>query len=123
MSAIEPGPEGSATHVVTDADTARALGSGDVDVYGTPALCALIERAAVAAIADVLPDGKTSVGTRLELDHLAPSVVGAEVRAVATLIEARGSRLTFACEAFEGDTAIGRAAHVRVLVDRATFPR
>jgi predicted thioesterase len=119
--ALEPGLTATAEHVVTEEDTAAALGSGDVEVYATPALAALFEQAAVDAVRAALPPGSTSVGTRLELDHLAPSKVGATVRATATLTGVDRARLTFSCEATDGPTVIGRCVHVRAVVDRARF--
>jgi predicted thioesterase len=103
--------------------TAKALGSGDVPVFGTPALLALIEEAAVTALLGALDDGMTSVGVHVELDHLAPSRVGAEVRALATLTAVEGRALTFECEAYDGETLIGRATHKRAIVNREKFLR
>ncbi|MGZ4205510.1 MAG: thioesterase family protein [Actinomycetota bacterium] len=120
---LTTGLMGEARRVVTDELTAIHLGSGDVPVFGTPALLALIEEAAVAAVHDALPDGSTSVGARVELEHLAPSRVGVEVRALARLIAVDGRALTFECEAYEGDKLIGRATHRRIIVERARFGR
>ena len=122
-TSLSAGLAGEARRVVTDEMTAVRLGSGDVAVFGTPALLALIEEAAVTALRDALPDGLTSVGTHVELDHLAPSRVGAEVRALATLTAVEGRALTFECEAYDGDTLIGRASHKRAVVDRERFLR
>jgi fluoroacetyl-CoA thioesterase len=121
IASLSPGLVGEARRIVTEDLTAIRLGSGDVPVFGTPALLALIEEAAVAALHGSLPDGSTSVGMRVELDHLAPSRVGAEVRAIARLTAVDGKRLTFECEAFDGETPIGRAMHTRVVVERARF--
>ena len=118
---LRTGLVGEATHMVGEADTASSVGSGDVPIYATPALAALIERAAVAAVASALPEGSTSVGTRINLHHVAPSTVGAEVRAVATLTEISQKRLRFECEALDGETTIGRCTHERVIVDRDRF--
>lgn len=118
---LEPGLTGEARRVVTPEQTARALGSGDVDVFGTPALLAMIEEACVAAVRESLDGATTSVGMRAELDHLAPSRVGAEVRAVARVTAVDGKRLTFEAEAYDGDTLIGRATHTRAIVQRARF--
>jgi len=107
--------------MVARTDTAVALGSGDVEVFGTPALVALMEAAAIDAIRNALPHGRTSVGTRIELDHLAPSKVGNTVRATAALVEVGKRALLFRCEAFDGDTVIGRGLHRRVIVDREGF--
>lgn len=108
-------------HVVREDETAVRLGSGDVDVYGTPALVALMESAAVRALHGTLELGRTSVGSRIDVEHLAPSAPGAEVRAVATLTGVDGRTLTFRVEAFEGDRPIGRATHTRVIVARDRF--
>lgn len=113
------GATGRATRVVTDAMTAIALGSGDVPVLGTPAVLALIEQAAVTAIQ--LPPQETSVGTWAELEHVAPSKVGATVTAVATLTGIDGKTLTFTAEARDGDTLIARAKHRRAIVSRDRF--
>ncbi|MGZ4104597.1 MAG: thioesterase family protein [Actinomycetota bacterium] len=120
---LTTGLMGEARRVVTDELTAIHMGSGDVPVFGTPALLALIEEAAVAAVHDALPDGSTSVGARVELEHLAPSRVGVEVRALARLVAVDGRALTFECEAYEGDKLIGRATHRRIIVERARFGR
>lgn len=120
---LSAGLRGEARRVVTDDLTAVRLGSGDVPVFGTPALLALIEEAAVTALRGALSDGSTSVGVRVELDHLAPSRLGAEVRALATLTAVEGRALTFECEAYDGDTLIGRAVHRRAVVDRERFLR
>ncbi|HEX9774177.1 MAG TPA: thioesterase family protein [Actinomycetota bacterium] len=117
----ELGATGEASRTVREQDTATAVGSGEVPVFSTPMLCALIEDAAVAAVAGALPEGAVSVGTRIELDHLKASAVGARVRATARVTSVEGRAIGFACEAFEGDTLIGRATHTRAVVDRARF--
>lgn len=121
MDPLAPGRTGTVSRTVTDADTARALGSGDVEVFGTPALLALLEAAACAALSDALEPEMTSVGASVSLDHLAPSRIGAEIVATATLEAVDGNRLSFRCEAHEGATLIGRASHTRVVVARARF--
>ncbi|HRJ43568.1 MAG TPA: hotdog domain-containing protein, partial [Caldilineaceae bacterium] len=96
---LTPGLTGEASTTVDHTNTAAALGSGLVPVYGTPALIALLELAAVHAVADYLPPGATSVGTHLDVRHLAATPIGMRVRAQATLTEVGGRRLTFAVEA------------------------
>jgi fluoroacetyl-CoA thioesterase len=120
---LAQGLEGEASLVVSDADTASAVGSGDVDVLATPRLVALCEAATVAAVAAALETGATTVGTRVELDHLKPSYVGATVMARARLIEIDGRRLTFDVEATDGDVVVARGAVVRAIVGRARFVR
>src|SRR5688500_12952271 len=80
---------------VTDADTAQALGSGDVPVLGTPRVLALAEAATVAATTSRLAPGTTTVGTRIELEHRAPTPIGRTVRAEARLAKVDGRRLVF----------------------------
>ena len=118
---MDPGLTGSAALRVSADDTARALGSGDVDVLGTPRVVALAEAATVAAVAGRLGPGETTVGTRVELDHLRPSAVGADVQAEAELVAVDGRRLTFAVRVLEGDREVARGTVHRTLVDRARF--
>ena len=118
---LAPGLTGRSDLTVSVADTARALGSGDVDVLGTPRVVALCEAATVAALAGRLDAGTTSVGTRVEVDHLRPSRIGAAVTAQATLSGIDGGRLTFEVEAREGDTVVARGLVVRAVVRRDRF--
>ena len=80
-------------------DTARALGSGHVDVLGSPRLIALCEEATIAALSNVLPAGTTTVGMRIQFDHLQPTAVGFEVTAEAVLEKIDGRRLKFTVSA------------------------
>lgn len=121
LGSLRPGLTGRAHLTVTDANTAAALGSGDVPVLGTPAVLALIEQAACDALRGALPGGATSVGSWVELEHLAPSRIGAEVTATASLDAVDGRRLSFTCEARDGDALVARASHRRVVVTRARF--
>lgn len=116
---IEPGAEATVEHVVTEADTALSLGSGDVSVLGTPAVVALCERAAVESLR--LDIGQTSVGTNVTIDHLAPTAVGRRVVARARLDAVEGRKLRFSIEASDPAGVIARGTHVRVIVDRARF--
>ncbi len=106
---------------VGEADTAQDLGSGDVPVLGTPRALALAEAATVAATAGALEPGLTTVGTRVELEHLAPTPVGRTVRAVATLLSVDGRTLTFEVTVHDGDTLAAQGRVQRVIVDRQTF--
>ena len=115
------GLNGSASLTVSEADLATSLGSGDVPVLGTPAVLALCEAATVAAVEELLDEGKTSVGAHIELDHVAPSRVGAEVEAHAEVTVVDRSRVTFRVEAREGDDLIAPGTVVRYIVDRARF--
>jgi fluoroacetyl-CoA thioesterase len=118
---ITPGLRGRARLVVTEADTAGAVGSGDVPVLATPRLLALAEEATVAALLSHLDPGTTSVGVSIALEHTAASAVGAEVVAEAELTDVDGRRLTFEVRVTDGDTAAGTVRVVRAVVDRERF--
>ena len=121
--ALEVGLQAALVHVVSDDDTAVAAGSGDVAVLATPRLLALAEAACMAALANAgLPDGSTTVGTRVELEHLLASPVGETVRVAARLDHLDGRLLRFEVVATDdGDRLLGRATVTRVLVDRERF--
>ena len=121
--ALAPGLEAAFRHTVTEADTAAAVGSGEVPVLATPRVLALAERATVAAVAGALEAGATTVGNRVELDHLAPSPVGAEVAVQAVLERVEGRRLVFSVRLLEGDREMARGLVTRVVVDAAAFVR
>jgi fluoroacetyl-CoA thioesterase len=106
---------------VADADTAQALGSGDVPVLGTPRLLALAEAATVAATGARLAPGTTTVGTRVELEHRRATPVGRTVTVEARLAKVDGNRLTFEVVAREGVAVVADGRIERVLVDRQRF--
>jgi len=107
--------------VVDNDDTARALGSGDVDVLGTPRLVALLEEAACAAVQGRLDPGSTTVGMRVQVDHLQPTPVGAEVLAEAYLDKIEGRRITFTVTASDSGGLVAAGKVTRVLVDVQRF--
>ena len=110
----------SITHTVTPEDTASALGSGDLDVLGTPRVLAWCEEATCAALD--LPPGQTSVGTRVDLEHLAASPVGARVTATATIIHTDGRLVRFQVVAQDASGTLLATGEVRrVIVDRERF--
>jgi fluoroacetyl-CoA thioesterase len=117
---VAVGLKGEVRHVVGDEDTARALGSGEVDVLGTPRLVALLEQATVDALRGVLDESQTSVGMRLQIDHLQPTPVGAEVVAEAHLEKIEGRRISFNVSASDsgGLVAAGKVTRVVVEVDK-----
>ena len=121
MTDLVAGLRGVATCSVTDDRTAHAFGSGDVLVYATPAMVALMEQAAVHALADHLSAGQTTVGTKLEITHLAATPVGDTVRAEAVLSSIDGRRLTFEVTAWDSTEKIGEGVHERVIVSRERF--
>jgi fluoroacetyl-CoA thioesterase len=118
---VATGVRGEAKLVVTEADTAVALGSGTVPVLGTPRLVALCEEACCRAIAADLPTGLTSVGINVRVDHLQPSPVGAEVIAEAVLAKVDGRRLTFTVSASDERGLVAAGKMVRVVVDVERF--
>ncbi|MDE6482679.1 MAG: thioesterase family protein [Rikenellaceae bacterium] len=121
MKEITPGLTHTSTTEVTPELTAEAMGSGDMPVLATPAMVALMENAAMRAVAPCLDDSSTTVGGHIDASHLKASPVGAKVSAHAVLTAAEGRKLTFEIEAREGDTVIGKASHLRFIVDRERF--
>lgn len=113
--------EGIAITDVTAANTAVALGSGSVAVLATPALAALLEQAAVHALAPHLPNGITSVGVHLDVQHVAATPVGMAVQACAALVRQQGRRLWFEVSARDAVEPVAQGIHERVLVDSARF--
>ena len=118
---VATGARGEAKLVVTEADTAIALGSGTVDVLGTPRVIGLCEEASCRAIAGELPANLTSVGISVRVDHLQPSPVGAEVIAEAVLVKVDGRRLTFTVSACDERGLVAAGKVVRVVVDVGRF--
>jgi predicted thioesterase len=106
---------------VTDADTAQALGSGDVPVLGTPRVLALAEAATVGATAARMPPGATTVGTRIELEHRAATPIGRTVVAEARLAKADGRKLVFEIVVREGERVVAEGRVERVIVERSRF--
>ncbi len=121
MSALAPGLGGSHRAIVGDADTAIALGSGSVPVLATPRLVAWLEAAAVAALEGVLPAGSTTVGTHIDIRHLAATAVGKTVEANATVISTKGRTVEFDLVASDDTATIAAGRHVRVVVDEERF--
>jgi len=119
---VTPGATAELVHTVGAADTATAVGSGDLPVLGTPRLVAWFEAATCAAVDGTLGEGMTSVGIRVDVRHEAPSPVGAAVRVRATLATVDGRRLTFEVRAEHVDgEVVGRGVVERVVVDAERF--
>lgn len=118
---IDEGTTASIPFTVDEAATAIALGSGDVPVLGTPKVVALVEEAAVAALAGWVGEGETTVGTNVTIDHLAPTRIGSTVTASATVTAVDGRRIAFAVKVTEGDAVVARGTHTRFVVDRRQF--
>lgn len=118
---LKTGLTASVELVVSADDTAPAYQSGSVPVLATPRLVALCEQAAVAALDGEMPDGSTSVGMRVQFDHLAPTMVGSPVTAEATLEKVAGRRLTFTVSATDPRGLIAAGKVTRVVVDVERF--
>ena len=107
--------------IVSASNTAIALGSGDMEVFATPAMVALMENAAMMAVALHLDEGDTTVGSMISTTHLKPSKIGRSISAVAELTEVEGRKLTFKITAYDADVVIGEGDHIRYIVNREKF--
>jgi fluoroacetyl-CoA thioesterase len=118
---IAPGLEGTAELVVGEEHTAPRVGSGRVHVLATPVMINLIEAAALAAIERILPAGYQSLGTHLDVHHVAATPVGMKARASAVVTKVEGRTVTFRVEAHDEKDLIGHGTHERVVVNVAKF--
>ena len=119
--ALQTGMTGESTTTVVHENTAAAVGAGGVEVFGTPMMIALMENAAWRAVADALDEGYVTVGTLVNVTHLAATPLGQKVRATAELIEIDGRRLAFKVEAYDERQKIGEGRHERFIVNLARF--
>ena len=115
------GKSATATTIVTDSNTAKAVGSGSLDVFATPMMVALMEAAACNCLADALKDGQSSVGTQISVDHTAASPLGAEITATATVTGVDGRKITFNLSASDNKNEIGKGIHTRYVIDIERF--
>ena len=118
---MEKGLSAQSKVTVDGGNVAATMGSGDLQVFATPAMVALMENAAMKAVADHLPEGSTTVGAEMNVTHIKPSGVGAEIVASAVLTEVEGRKLTFNVGARDAEGMIGEGVHVRYVVDREKF--
>jgi predicted thioesterase len=107
--------------IVTEKDTAKSYGSGEVEVLATPAMIAMMENVAVACIEGLLDEGHTSVGTGIDIKHMAASPVGVEIVARATICRVDGRLLVFRVEVWDNVEKVGEGTHTRFLVEQAKF--
>ena len=121
MGHVRPGLAGEKTITVSEDQLATHLGSGNIEVFATPAMIALLELAAVAAIDPHLPEGQASVGVALEVRHLAATPPGQQVRAKAKVIAVDGRQVTLQMQAWDEHELIGEGIHTRYVVDIARF--
>jgi fluoroacetyl-CoA thioesterase len=118
---IRPGLSGTAELVVGEEHTAPRVGSGKVHVLATPVMINLIESAALAAIEHLLPAGYQSLGTRLDVRHIAATPVGMRVRAMAEVMDVQDRTVVFKVTASDQNELIGDGMHERVVVNVAKF--
>lgn len=118
---IEIGLQAESKVKVSESNTALTLGSGDMEVFATPAMVALMENAAMKAVADHLPEGSTTVGTAMQTSHIKASKLGATITASAELTQVDGRSLKFIVKAWDEVGTIGEGEHTRFIVDRERF--
>lgn len=118
---VEIGLKHTSELVVNDAVTAINVGSGDMPVLATPSMLALMENAAMLAVADALPDGCTTVGGHIASSHLKPSKIGDKVCATAEVTKVDGKKIEFKVAAFSGETLLGEGSHLRFIIEREKF--
>jgi fluoroacetyl-CoA thioesterase len=121
FEAIQAGLKGEVRLVVQEEHTAQHLGSGAVKVLATPQMILLMERAGVAAIDHLLPEGYRTVGAHVDVRHLAPTPVGFEVTARAELMKVDGRRLAFRVEVHDGTELVGEGSHQRAIINVQKF--
>lgn len=121
MSNLRPGLRGSAKMVVGEEHTASRVGSGAIQVLATPVMINLMEAAALDAMEKHLPAGRQSLGTHLDISHVAATPVGMRVVAKAEVLEVDGNKVTLGVEALDEAGLIGEGTHKRVVVDVARF--
>jgi fluoroacetyl-CoA thioesterase len=115
------GLRGTSSLVVIEENTAAYFGAGGVRVFGTPMMIGLMENAAYSAVQPLLPAGQSSVGTRVDVRHLAATPIGMQVTATAELIEIDGRRLVFHVEARDERELIGEGQHERYIITLDRF--
>ncbi len=118
---MKTGITGRADTVVSPDKTAVNMKSGDLNVFATPAVVALIEQACFESVASYIEEGSSTVGVYMEINHIAATPPDKKVWAVSTLTEVDGRNLTFEAEAWDEDKCIAKAVHKRVIIDCARF--
>ena len=118
---LKKGLSSQSSVTVSAGNTAAVMSTGDLDVFATPAMVALMENAAMKAVADALPEGSTTVGAEMNVTHIKPSGLGAEIVATAVLTGVEGRKLTFNVGARDAEGMIGEGIHIRYAVDRRRF--
>lgn len=118
---LETGIKGEAKEVVSEKNSAKAMKSGELNVYATPSMIALMEQAAYKSVTAELEEGKGTVGTLMNVSHISATPLGMEVTAVSELVEIDRKRLVFKVEAFDERGKIGEGTHERFIIDNEKF--
>ena len=118
---LEPGIRGEQSVSVTAANTAKTMGSGTLDVFATPALVALAEKTCWMSVAPALAEGDDTVGTKLELEHTAPTPVGMTVTCESELVAVEGRKLTFKVSLYDEKGPVGGGTHERFVIHNDKF--
>ncbi len=118
---LETGLKGKQTETVTTDKTAASVGSGNLPVYATPAMIALMEKTAMLSVAKELPEGQTTVGTKLEIEHVSATGLDKEISCESELVEIDRRRLVFLVTASDPSGIIGKGKHERFIVDCDKF--
>ncbi|WP_455673220.1 thioesterase family protein [Phocaeicola sp.] len=118
---METGLTYTSTVMVSKENIAATMGSGDLEVFATPAMVALMENAAMNVVVAELPEGSTTVGAMMNTTHIKPSAMGETISATAILKEVEGRKLTFEVKAEDSKGVIGEGIHIRYIVDREKF--
>ena len=118
---LKAGIKGSAEVKVTEANSAKVMGSGSLDVFATPAMIALIEKAAAESVLPYLEEGQTTVGTLINVKHVAATPLGCTARSECELIEVDGRRLVYNVSAYDNAGLIGEGVHERFIISAEKF--
>lgn len=118
---VSAGQTATSTVTVTESNIAKTMKSGSLEVFATPAMCALMEEAAQAAVQPHLEEGEGTVGISLSISHDAPSPMGSTITAKATVTAVEGRKITFNIEASDGVGIIGKGTHERFVINNKKF--
>jgi len=121
MDNLTVGIKGCQSEKVTPENTARAVGSGDIEVYATPSMIALMEKAAYTSVQNLVPDDCATVGISVKIEHLAATPLGMTVSCESELVTVEGKKLTFEIVARDEKDVIGKGIHERVIVNKTRF--
>lgn len=121
ITEIKVGMRNEAREIITEDKTAAVMGSGSLPVYATPAMCCLVEKAAAELAERLLPEGWTTVGGSISIQHKAPTPLNSEVRAEAEVLEVEGRRIAYRVAAYDEAGLIGEGSHERFAVNKEKF--